>query len=99
MHPYISSLGKLVSYNVPSGSAVEVAPSSGTYDDETIEADAKRVYLHMHASGNIRLTFKDPADPDFTSDYWVTFGNDVELWYTGPVWVDGSTAIAVIAGY
>lgn len=99
MHPFISSLGRMTSYNVPSGSVAEVAPDPGTYDEEAIEIDEKRVYLHMHASGNIRLTLKDPASPDFTNDYWTTFGNDVELWYTGPVWVDGSTAVAVISGY
>ena len=106
MHPFISSLGKLVGYTVPAPSSpVLIRPDPATYDEETVETDKRRVYLRLHCGGTLRISFKDPNDPDFTPAYWVDVtplagGTDgYELWYTGDVWADGNEDVMVVSGY
>lgn len=106
MHPFVSSLGKLAAYTVSGGgSPIELRPDPATYGQDIIDTDKQRIFVRLHCAGTLRISFKDPADPDFTGANWVDVtplagGTDgYTLYYTGPIWADGAEDVGVVSGY
>lgn len=106
MNAFFPPLGKLAAYLVPGGGTPNlVRPDPTVYDQNIVETDKRRYFIRLHCPGTLRITFKDPADPDFTPQNWITvnsgagYSDGYDLWYTGDVWVDGLEDVHVVSGY
>ena len=104
MNAFFPPLGKLVSYQLPGPYNGELTPQA-TMPTDVKQTSNKRSYVRLACSGQLLVTFRDPASPDFNAAEWVDVtslsgGTDSwEIWYTGRIWVQSTDDIHVIEGY
>lgn len=107
MHPFISSLGKLTSYVVHGTGTgpILLRPDPAVFSEDVVETDKRRVFVKLHCPGTLRITTKDPNDPDFNPLNWIDvtpLGGATDgytLYYTGDIWADGAEDVYVLSGY
>jgi len=104
VNAFIPPYGKLVSYIIAGPYTGKLEPPP-TMADEVFDTDKRRMYVRLGCPDTLRVTFRDPASPDFQPTEWVDVTvasaatNGVEFYYTGPIWVQSNDDIHVIVGY